>query len=248
MAIPQHQGDEALLDNPVWHALTGPHADFARRAGAGDNLFVRYDAAFSPFAAARRWDDPRVWDAAIQVLGPGETVLVTGDVPSPPTGWGEVRGVGVQLVETERLEAWPDSEAIELGAADVHEMLDLVGRAKPGPFDARTHELGRYIGFRVDGALVAMAGERMHPAGWTEISAVATDDRFRRRGLASRLVRHLVHGIRARGERALIHATVDNTSAITGYEKLGFVLRRTPDFVWLRTPGERGSGEGGHGA
>ncbi|WP_425561680.1 GNAT family N-acetyltransferase [Microbacterium terregens] len=33
-----------------------------------------------------------------------------------------------------------------------------------------------------------MAGERLHPAGWTEISAVSTDDAYRRQGLASRLV------------------------------------------------------------
>lgn len=47
---------------------------------------------------------------------------------------------------------------VELGAADVPEMLDLTARTRPGPFWRRTHELGTYLGVRLDGRLVAMAG------------------------------------------------------------------------------------------
>jgi hypothetical protein len=32
---------------------------------------------------------------------------------------------------------------------------------QPGTFGPRTHELGQYMGIRVDGALAATAGERM---------------------------------------------------------------------------------------
>jgi hypothetical protein len=42
-------------------------------------------------------------------------------------------------------------------------------------------EMGRYLGIRRDGMLVAMAGERLHPPGWTEISAVCTDAAWRGR-------------------------------------------------------------------
>ena len=42
----------------------------------------------------------------------------------------------------------------------------------PGPWFHRTPELGRFVGFEEDGRLVAMAGERMHVPGDTEISAV----------------------------------------------------------------------------
>ena len=42
-------------------------------------------------------------------------------------------------------------------------MMELTALTKPGPFSARTHELGTFLGIRVDGQLVAMAGERMKP-------------------------------------------------------------------------------------
>ena len=45
--------------------------------------------------------------------------------------------------------------------ADAAEMLDLVARTDPGPFRKRAVELGRYLGIRRDGQLVAMAGERL---------------------------------------------------------------------------------------
>jgi demethylmenaquinone methyltransferase/2-methoxy-6-polyprenyl-1,4-benzoquinol methylase len=87
-------------------------------------------------------------------------------------------------------------EAIELGDGDVDEMLDLIGRTRPGPFLRRTNHLGRYVGIRRDGALIAMAGERTQPPGFTEISAVCTDPAFQRQGLAAALVRDVAHTIR----------------------------------------------------
>ena len=63
-------------------------------------------------------------------------------------------------------------------AADVAEMLALVERTRPGPFSQRTGQLGtlpRRARRLRDGKPVAMAGERLHPAGYTELSAVCTD-------------------------------------------------------------------------
>ncbi|MFC4626918.1 GNAT family N-acetyltransferase [Promicromonospora alba] len=225
--------DYTVLDNPAWSALTGAHAHLAE----GNDLARRYPADVSPFAAVRSWDDPGVWDAVIELVGydaefpgPPESVAL-------PPGW--VRGEpfqGVQLVETERLHGRPDDEAVLLGAADVPEMLDLVARAQPGPFLPRTYQLGRYVGIRRDGRLAAMAGERLQPAGWTEISAVATDERYRGQGLATRLVLDVVHHIHERGARAMMHAAASNTHAIGLYEKLGFAVRQRVAFGSVRTP------------
>jgi predicted GNAT family acetyltransferase len=129
--------------------------------------------------------------------------------------------------------AEPDQEAVQLGHEDVPEMLDLVGRTRPGPFLPRTVELGSYLGIRRNGALVAMAGERMHPPGYTEISAVCTDPDARGSGLASRLMRAVAYGIRARGETPILHAASTNDTAIRLYEKLGFAVRREFEFVGL---------------
>ena len=119
---------------------------------------------------------------------------------------------------------------------DAEEMADLVERAKPGPWRPRTYELGTYLGIRRNGRLLAMAGERLHPTGWTEISAVSTDESYRGQGLASRLVRAVAHNIRARGDRVLLHAASTNTNAIRLYEKLGFEVRRETTYVAYSSP------------
>jgi predicted GNAT family acetyltransferase len=115
-------------------------------------------------------------------------------------------------------------------------MLDLVARTRPGPFLPRTIELGTYLGIRRGGALVAMAGERLRPPGWTEISAVCTDPAHQGQGLATRLVHAIAAVIRDRGETPFLHASADNTGAISLYESLGFRLRRTLDFCALTLP------------
>ena len=106
----------------------------------------------------------------------------------------------------EAVAAAPDPEAVRLGAADVPEMLALIEQTNPGPFLPRTVEMGTYLGIRRQGRLIAMAGERLHPPGFTEISAVCTDAAFRGEGLATRLVLAVAHGIRARGETPFLHA------------------------------------------
>jgi ribosomal protein S18 acetylase RimI-like enzyme len=107
------------------------------------------------------------------------------------------------------------------------EMLDLAERTKPGPFGPRTHELGQYIGIRVDGALAAMAGERMRLDGCVEISAVCVSPEHRGRGYAALLVAWLVHKLREEGVTPFLHVFTDNVSAIALYERLGFTTRKT---------------------
>ncbi|MFC4144774.1 GNAT family N-acetyltransferase [Micromonospora mangrovi] len=223
---------DAVLDNPVWAALTGPHRGFAETHG----LAARYQPDVAPFTCVRGGDDPGVWHDLAALVGPGVTVAVTGTAAPLPTGWtveGEV--AGVQLVDV-GVGAASDPEAVRLTGADVPEMLSLVARTRPGPFLPRTVELGTYLGIRRRGELVAMAGERLHPPGWTEISAVCTAPEARGQGLATRLVRAVAAGIRARGERPFLHAAASNVTAIRLYESIGFTLRRHTLFRAVRTP------------
>jgi ribosomal protein S18 acetylase RimI-like enzyme len=125
---------------------------------------------------------------------------------------------GVELGE-------PAPDAIALGDDDVPEMLALTQRTNPGPFLPRTIEMGRFIGVRDGGALVAMAGERFRVPGWTEISAVCTAPTHRGQGLATRLLRAVAAGIEARGERVFLHVVATNAGAIRLYEALGFSIR-----------------------
>ncbi len=231
------------LDNPAWASLTGPHARFAE----GTGLALRYPPDVSPFMAVPPIPDGapipvEVWDAVAELAGPGQVVALSGTPEAfekLPAGWDfAMRGEGVQLVATDAFDTDVDlgTEIIELGAADVPDMLALIARTQPGPFLPRTYQLGTYLGIRREGTLIAMAGERLHPPGWTEISAVCTDAPYRGQGLATTLVRAIGRGIRERGETPMMHAAAVNTRAIGLYESLGFALRRRTAFVGLRTP------------
>ncbi|MFJ4781554.1 GNAT family N-acetyltransferase [Streptomyces sp. NPDC088762] len=227
-----------VLDNPAWASLCGPHAPFAVPAPDGGGRAARYRDDVSPFAALADPGDPRSWHDLQALTGPGQVVGLTG-LLDPPDGWETVGSVpGVQLVDT-GLRAEPAPEAVRLGPADVPEMLDLVALTRPGPFLPRTVELGGYLGIRHEGRLIAMAGERLRPPGWTEISAVCTHPGHRGRGLATRLVRAVAAGIRERGEVPFLHTGASNTAAIRLYESIGFTLRRRPLFLAVRTPGNK---------
>ncbi|MFF2202222.1 GNAT family N-acetyltransferase [Streptomyces sp. NPDC058145] len=221
-----------ILDNPAWAALTGPHAHFAERIGHA----ARYHQDVAPFYAVSDEDDPRAWVDLAALVGPGGTASVRG-VTEAPEGWEVVgTGLGVQLVDT-GLRAEPDPEAVRLGPDDVPEILDLVARTEPGPYLPRTVEMGTYLGIRHRGRLIALAGERLHPPGWTEISAVCTDPAYHGRGLATRLVRAVAAGIKERGERPFLHARADNANAIRLYESIGFTLRSRTVFSLVRQTG-----------
>ncbi|WP_420823284.1 GNAT family N-acetyltransferase [Streptomyces fulvoviolaceus] len=222
--------DVPILDNAVWAALDGPHAHLAERVGRA----ARYPADVYAFAALADPGDPAAWADLRTLVGP-ETVVRIKPVEKVPDGWEAVGGgTGVQFVDT-ALRAEPAPEAVRLGPDDVPEILDLVARTRPGPFLERTVELGTYLGIRERGRLIAMAGERIRPPGWTEISAVCTDPEHRGRGLATRLIRAVAAGIRERGDTPFLHAAADNTAAIRLYESIGFTLRRRSTILRVRT-------------
>jgi ribosomal protein S18 acetylase RimI-like enzyme len=220
-----------LLDNPAWAALAGPQSHLGEvRAKA-----ARFHPDVSPFAALSDSGDPQSWQDLAALVGPGSATAVIG-ATALPAGWTVLgQGSGVQMVG-EALEVAPDPGLLPLTAADVPAMLELVERTKPGPFRPRTIEMGNYLGIKESGRLVAMAGERLKPLGWTEISAVCTDATHRGKGLATRLVRAVGDAIRQRGDVPFLHAAASNTSAIRLYEQLGFVVRRRPEFVFVRSP------------
>ena len=221
-----------VLDNPGRASLLGAHARFAESVGG----VVRYHPEVSVFVSLPPQPGEQDWRDAAKLLGPGGLLPTAGDEPTPPPGWEQVLRIpGVQMVD-EGLRTEPDPQAVRLGPGDVPEMLALVEHARPGPFLPRTVELGTYLGIRHEGRLIAMAGERLHPPGWTEISAVCTHADFRGRGLATRLVRAVAHGIRERGETPFLHTSAENVTAIRLYEALGFRLRRTVVFAGYRVP------------
>ncbi|HEY3562502.1 MAG TPA: GNAT family N-acetyltransferase [Kribbella sp.] len=209
-----------VLTNPVYAALTGPHASFAEVRGNAR----RYPTAVAPFLGLP--DDPTAadWADAAQLLGPGASAALMRPEFEVPDGFKlELMIDLVQFTAPADLPA-ADPEAVLLGADDVPEMLALVALTDPGPFRSRTIELGTYLGIRRDGELIAMAGTRFSLPGYAEISAVCTHPSARGQGLATRLIRAVAAHVTATGRTPFLHTGGTNTTAIRLYNSLGFTL------------------------
>ena len=215
----------------MWTALTTVQAGFAR----GGSLARRYRPEFARFAGVPVLNDTGLRALAAD-LPTDEVVALVADHDFDPGPLFEVvdRKNLVQMVGAVTGEVRSPERFRPLGEADVPRMTALVQLTEPGPWYARTPELGRFIGFEADGQLVAMVGERMRVPGFTEISAVCCHPDWRGRGLPTDMMRLASQGIVARGETPFLHVLAENASAIALYEKLGLRKRQQNRLTILR--------------
>lgn len=218
-----------LLPNAAWHSLSGAQAHVA----VGGPRGRRYGPGFS---AIMGFADPSQPD--FEVLrahcAVGEHVYCSGVTGPLPAGWelldaGRLRKMvweqPLPPPEPTELDAHSDPAMQRLGAEHLPQILALVELTQPGPFGPRTIELGEYFGCFDGERLVAMAGERMHAPPLREISGVCTHPDARGRGLARRLMLHLVRREMQRGETPFLHVMSANTTAHALYLRMGFVDR-----------------------
>lgn len=219
------------LDNVIWNALSTVHAGLSR----GGPLARRYRPEFAGFAGLPE-TTPAAFAALAGELAPDEVVAlsVPGDVDPGPAFEVLDRKNLVQMTGAVAGEELPSEGLRALGPDDIPRMTALVQLTAPGPWYARTAELGRFVGVEVDGRLVAMAGERMRVPGHTEISAVCCHPDFRGRGWPAALMRRVSRAIVARGETPFLHVLAENAPAIALYEKLGLRERLRSRLLILR--------------
>jgi ribosomal protein S18 acetylase RimI-like enzyme len=221
------------LDAVIWRALTSVQESLAE----GDERARRYPAAIAPFAATVDTEAASFRSLLALVGGDDEIALFTTEKIQPPSAFLVVRRDSVDqmvLDDAGACTAQPGAPIVTLGVVDGPEMLALASVTQPGPFGPRTIELGHYIGIRRQGALVAMAGERMRLDGFTEISAVCVEPAYRGHGFAAELVKSLASSIAARSETPFLHVFSSNHAAIALYRKLGFALRRRMHLALLK--------------
>jgi ribosomal protein S18 acetylase RimI-like enzyme len=218
------------LDNPVWHALAAAPPHLVIRAGRA----ARFVPEAAPFFGVEEHTPAAYADVAKLLGASPEARLFVAEAVDVPAGWREtLRRPIRQMVLPATVTASAATHVDILTSADVPAMIELAGRAKPGPFGTRTPELGCYLGIRARGRLVAMAGERFTFPGYAEISAVATDPVFRGRGYARDLTLALASRVRAAGRTPFLHVFPDNRAAGGLYESIGFVDRRELQVIWL---------------
>lgn len=209
-----------VLDNPIWHAIRSRQRDLGLVAPQA----VLYRRGLSPFAALG--EDGSLEDLE-GLVEPGQVVIFMCrlEVEARP-GWQPIGGMPVHQMVCTKPEL-TDHELVgcELGAADVARMRALTKLTDPGPFLEETIKMGRYLGIKEDGELIAMAGERFCLDGWVEVSGVCTHPDAEGRGLAKALVSSLVERIVADGQTPFLHVRKGSPSeqaAIAAYRKLGF--------------------------
>ncbi|MFL6603853.1 MAG: GNAT family N-acetyltransferase [Steroidobacteraceae bacterium] len=223
------------LDRPVWASLTTHHASLSE----GNELARRFVRDVNLFASTRE-ETPVASAALADLVKPQESIFIlqVAEIVIPP-GFVVVKAAkGVQMVATLTMTPETNRGAIlTLTDEDAPEMLALAMLTEPGPFLARTHTMGTFLGIRIGGRLAAMAGERMRFPGYTEVSGVCTHPDFRGRGLARRLSAAVTASIQSRGDQPFLHAWKTNHSAISLYEGLGFRLRTEVNAAVLQRVG-----------
>jgi ribosomal protein S18 acetylase RimI-like enzyme len=219
-----------VLDNPVWHALEGPHRSFA----FGRGLARHYPRDIAPFSAIAEPIAGAYADLGAGLPAGTEARLFRPCAEPLPDGWEEVQRFPMLQMVAARPPDVAASPAIELSQVDAPDMIDLVAVAQPGPFGQRTLLLGRYLGIRDGDRLVAMAGERLRLAGYVELSAICVHPEARGRGYAVTLTQALMQRALVEGEVPFLHVRPDNTAAIGLYQRLGFETRRELVVLWRR--------------
>jgi predicted GNAT family acetyltransferase len=211
------------LDHPIWNALTTRQQALAE----GGALVRRYPPAIGPFAAMADMSAQSFAALGALMSQSDVAVMFTPDPVTPPAEFKILLAeTGEQMIGTPAASSIRDVEIVTLGADDVPAMMELTKLTNPGPFAPRTHELGTFLGIRIDGQLVAMAGERMKPANYTEMTAVCVHPSHRSRGYAQVLLAAISRQIAARGEIPFLHVFSNNTSAIALYRRQGMEIHR----------------------
>ena len=223
---------ENLLKNPVYNALLSGDANL----GLGNERAKYFDEEISPFAGFED-DDAQGFYELFQLLPTNRKILyATPRLIKEPSGWqllNEIKGLQFILdkgIATDNIGVKP----VPLQKANVEEMVRLAALTKPGPFGQRTIEFGHYYGIFENGRLAAMTGQRLHPAGYTEVSAVCTHPDFVGHGYGAALVQHQVNLIRSQEQIPFLHVRADNDRAIALYKRLGFKVSSPMNFYFLK--------------
>jgi hypothetical protein len=141
-----------VLDNPVWHALTGPHAAFAIGSGRARHYprdIVPFSAIAEPTPAAYR-------DLAVDLPPNTEARLHRLCDESVPSGWDKIAAYPMLQMVADRIEgAVPDATASVAYMQDVAksytdtygivipDVKSRLGQAKAGPDISYRYQLNR---------------------------------------------------------------------------------------------------------
>lgn len=211
------------LDNPIWNALNTGSQSLS--FGTDRVRLINQDMGF--FAGMPAYE-PENLDELYSFLEPGQRVIL---FPPGHLVLDEKWAVHndhelLQMVcERDFSQIEPNSQIHPLHESHIPEMLALTQLTKPGPFLSKTIEFGDYFGCFSNGKLVSMAGSRLSPSPYTEVSAVCTHPDFAGQGISRKVMPFVLQRILQRGSIPFLHLYPENSPAFKLYSNLGFVSR-----------------------
>jgi ribosomal protein S18 acetylase RimI-like enzyme len=208
------------LDNPAWEALNGRQAEFAIK---GEGV-LRYRPDVFMFAGIPDASTESIKNIS-KLFQKGEVMGIMGFKPDTEPYFKFVGGGDVYQMVTAKIPEYKAVDYVELKKEDTPEIAELVELTKPGPYAPNVLELGTYVGIKENGKLIAMAGERVKPDGFTEVSLVCTHPDYRGKGYAKSLSGVIIENIMDRRDVPFLNVMAQNIAAIKLYEKLGFTTR-----------------------
>lgn len=213
------------LDNPIWNALNTGSAKFSQ----GDQHCKFIDPAMGFFAGLPSYepdDIQRLYSAC--TIGQRVILFTPGPIQLHNNWLVRNDHELLQMVcEADSKTENTSIPLIRLGEKDIPAMLELTELTKPGPFISRTIDFGGYFGVFEGERLISMAGKRLSPYSFTEISAVCTHPDFLGKALSAKVIERVVLEIQAEGKTPFLHVYPENTPAVKVYRKLGFESRKS---------------------
>ena len=216
-----------ILDNMIWSALTTGNNDIAIINGE----VGCYLPEIAPFAGMKDFNATNL-KKLYEFIRANRSVAISSlnKINHDESRWKLLQPMDVTQMVYEHAERTFTTKhstlIVPLSEEHVPEMMELTTLTRPGPFLHHTIRFKNYFGIFIDGRLAAMAGQRMHPVPYMEVSAVCTHPDFRGMGYAKSLMLHIMKIILDNSFTPFLHVLSDNSSAIQLYKTIGFHIRK----------------------
>lgn len=222
---------EHLLDNPIFNALTTGNQQLSN----GNTQIKYFSKEVAPFVGLKNNSAQEFIELYKLLPHDGPFVFVSIHETDIPLPWQVLAAIpGYQMIYKGGNPSFDNSALVPLTDGHVPQMLELTSLTNPGPFAQRTIDFGHYVGIFEGEKLAAMAGQRMNPLPYAEISAVCTHPDHTGKGYAKQLMAYHIQRIKAEGNIPFLHVRGDNDRAIGVYKEIGFETRGAVNFYVIK--------------
>lgn len=215
-----------ILDNMIWNALSTGNNDIA----IIDGDVGCYLPDIAPFAGMKDFNEANL-RKLYEFIPIDRSVAVSSldKINHDKSRWKLIQPMDItQMVYEHTVNTFTTRNSpliVPLSEEHVPQMIELTALTRPGPFLQQTIRFKNYFGIFIEGRLAAMAGQRMHPRPYMEVSAVCTHPDFRGMGYAKSLMLHLMKIILDNSFTPFLHVLSNNSNAIELYKTIGFRTR-----------------------